>query len=91
MSGHGVRLDIWLYRARFFKTRKLSAKHITKGRIRIGRGGQIFKAKKPHTEIYTGDILTLAISDKLVQVEVLAPGEKRRSAKEARTLYKDCA
>lgn len=90
MSGDGIRLDVWLYRARFFKTRSLSAKHISKGRIRIERNGQIFRVKKPHTATYVGDLLTLTTSDKIVQIEILSLGEIRGPAKQARTLYNEC-
>jgi len=81
---------MWLYRARFFKTRNLSAKHIMKGRVRIERNSQIFRAKNPHTAIHVGDRLTFTIADKLVQTEILSLGERRGPAREARTLYKEC-
>jgi len=87
LSEDGIRLDVWLYRARYFKTRNLSAKFISKGRVRTERNGQVFRVKKPHYEIHIGDRLTFAIGEKLVQIEILSLGETRGTAKQARTLY----
>lgn len=88
MSGTGgLRLDIWLWRARFFKTRTLSAKCIKRGQVRIIRNKQIFRVRKPHSEIQIGDQLTFTAYEKLVQIEVLSLGERRGPAKEAQKLY----
>lgn len=86
-STDGVRLDIWLWRARFFKTRILSARLISKGKVRITRGQQIFRVRKPHSEVQIGDQLTFTAYDKLTQIEVLDIGERRGSAMEAQALY----
>ena len=80
-------MDTWLWRARFFKTRILSARCITRGRVRIVRGGQIFRVRKPHSEVYMGDLLTFTAYDSLMQIEVLSLGEGRGPAVEAQTLY----
>jgi len=85
-----LRLDVWLYRTRFFKTRTLGAKCITKGRIRIERNGHIFRVRKSHTETRIGDKMTFTLGDRLVHIEVLASGERRGPASEARKLYSEC-
>ena len=87
MSADGVRLDIWLWRARFFKTRTLSARLISKGKVRITRGQQIFRVRKPHSEVHIGDQLTFTAYDKLTRIQVLGIGERRGSAIEAQALY----
>ena len=87
MSSQGIRLDVWLWRARFFKTRALSARHISGGRIRIARDNQVFRVRKPHSEVHIGDQLTFIVGDKLCHIEVLAMGERRGPAVEAQTLY----
>ncbi len=87
MISEGVRLDIWLWRARFFKTRILSARCIRRGQVRVIRGGQIFRVRKPHSEVQMGDQLTFTAYENLHQIEVLALGERRGSALEAQTLY----
>ncbi len=81
-------MDIWLWRARFFKTRILSARCMKRGRMRIVRRGQIFRVRKPHNEVYIGDQLTFTAYDNLVQVEVLALGERRGPAQQAQLLYR---
>jgi len=89
LSEDGVRLDIWLWRARFFKTRILSARCISSGKVRIFRGGQVFRVRKPHSEVHIGDQLTFTAYDKLIQIEVLNLGERRGPVCEARALYAD--
>ena len=87
LSSESVRLDIWLWRARFFKTRNLSARLIAKGKVRITRGPQVFRVRKPHSEVHIGDQLTFMAYDKLTRIEVLDIGERRGSAPEAQSLY----
>jgi len=87
LSADGIRLDIWLWRARFFKTRVLSARCIARGQVRIIRGGQVFRVQKPHSEIQIGDQLTFTAYDNLMQIEVLSMGDRRGPATEAQSLY----
>lgn len=88
MSEKGIRLDTWLWRARFFKTRALSARCISRGRVRIIRGGQIFRVRKPHSEVQIGDQMTFTAYDNLMQIEVRCLGERRGPAPEAQMLYR---
>lgn len=83
-----TRLDIWLWRARFFKTRALATVHIAGKGIRLTRHGQTRKTDKPATRILLGDILTFRRADAFECVEILAIGERRGPAPEAQALYR---
>lgn len=82
-----LRLDVWLWRARFFKTRALSGAHIRKRGIRITRNGQTRRVNKPGTSIAVADIVTLALGGHIRAVEVLDLGVRRGPADEAAALY----
>ena len=81
------RADVWLWRARFFKTRTLAATFIDEGRIRLTRAGQESRIDKPARPVKVGDALVFALGGRLVAVTVAALGERRGPPKEARTLY----
>lgn len=95
MSGQGAeaqettRLDIWLWRARFFKTRGLSATHITRHGVRMTRNGQTRKVTKPGANVLAGDIVTFGRSVHIRTVSILALGTRRGPASEAALLYED--
>jgi ribosome-associated heat shock protein Hsp15 len=80
----GVRIDKWLWAARFFKTRALSAKACALGRIQSN--GQ---PVKPAREIHVGDLLQVRNPSGDFQVEVLALSEMRGPAPVARNLYRE--
>ncbi len=79
------RIDIWLWHARFFKTRSLSTKVCRAGKVRLN-GQKITKAKSP---VVIGDILTFPQGDLARIVRVSALGKRRGPAPEARALYHD--
>lgn len=81
----GLRLDKWLWHARFCKTRPLAAQLAEKGRIRINR----IVVNKPHYRLRPGDVLTLPQGGTIRVVRVLALGTRRGPASEAQTLYED--
>lgn len=82
------RIDIWLWRARFFKSRSLSAKAASSGTIRVVRNGASVRVEKPSTLVRPGDRLSLPGSDGGVRViEVKACGTRRGPASEAATLF----
>ncbi len=83
----GLRLDKWLWQARFFKTRPLAAQLASKGRIRINR----VPVKKPHYRLRPGDVLTFPQGHTIRVVRVLALGTRRGPASEAQMLYEDVA
>jgi ribosome-associated heat shock protein Hsp15 len=80
-----VRLDKWLWQARFFKSRGLAADEITAGRLRIN--GQ--KTHKPGHVLRTGDVLTFPQGDRIRVIRVVALGLRRGPASEAQGLYLD--
>jgi ribosome-associated heat shock protein Hsp15 len=83
-----VRLDVWLWRARFFKTRALSAKMCESGHVRLERFGQLTRVDKSSQAVKPGDRLIFAIGSRLIDLEILAIGERRGPAPEAQGLYK---
>lgn len=82
-----VRLDVWLWRARFFKTRRLAGAFVAKRRIRLARGEQALRPDKPHFGVAPGDVLTFARMTRIVRIRVEALGERRGPASEAQGLY----
>ena len=77
-----VRLDKWLWAARFFKTRSLAVKAIEGGKVRV-EGGRA----KPGRALRAGQHLEIRIGPEVYQVEVQKLCEKRGPASVARTLY----
>lgn len=84
-DGDGLRLDKWLWQARFFKTRPIAARLAEKGRIRINR----MAVTKPHYRLRPGDVLTFPQGSTIRVVRVLALGTRRGPASEAQALYED--
>lgn len=80
-----IRLDKWLFFARFFKTRSLSSKQIEAGHVRVNAT----KVLKPATSISIGQVLTVVQSRTVRVVEVSALGHRRGPASEAQLLYRD--
>ena len=79
-----VRVDKWLWAARFFKTRGLAARACELGRIQFN--GQPAKAAR---EVRTGDMLRVTDERGDFHVEVLLLSEIREPASVAQTLYRD--
>src|SRR5438067_4664051 len=80
----GVRIDKWLWAARFFKTRSLAARACELGRIESN--GQ---TAKPSREVRIGDLLQIKNDSGDFQVEVLILSEMRGPAAVAQTLYRE--
>jgi ribosomal 50S subunit-recycling heat shock protein len=85
----GCRADVWLWRARFFKTRPLAAAFLDKGRVRLQRDGRETRLDKPSRTLKVGDGVVFALGGKLVAIRVEALGDRRGPASEARTLYSE--
>jgi ribosome-associated heat shock protein Hsp15 len=79
-----VRMDKWLWAARFFKTRSLAARACELGRIESN--GQQAKAAR---EVKAGDLLRVKNDSGDFQVEVLALSEMRGPAAVAQALYRE--
>ncbi len=84
-----LRLDVWLWRARFYKTRALSAEAIAKRGVRIDRTGQVRKTSKPGASVAPGDILTLRLGPHIRTIEIIGLGTRRGPPAEAQALYAD--
>jgi ribosome-associated heat shock protein Hsp15 len=82
-----VRIDVWLWRARFLKTRALATAFVGKGRIRVGDGDHPRRIEKASSLVRPGDFLTFPLRNRIVRLTVLALGERRGPASEARQLY----
>jgi ribosome-associated heat shock protein Hsp15 len=80
----GVRMDKWLWAARFFKTRALAADACELGRIESN--GQRAKAAR---EVRVGDLLRVKTEAGDFQIEVLLPSDVRGPAAVAQTMYRE--
>ena len=80
----GVRIDKWLWAARFFKTRSLASRACELGRIRAN--GQ---PVKPARDVHIGDMLQVKNDSGEFQIEVLALSELRGPAPVAQLLYRE--
>lgn len=83
-----IRVDIWLWRARFFKTRALATDYVTRRGLRITRHGQTRKTTKAGQRVSPGDVLTFYKAKTLETLEILEVGERRGPAAEAQSLYR---
>jgi ribosome-associated heat shock protein Hsp15 len=81
---NGVRIDIWLWAARFFKTRTLAKRACELGRI-LSQG----QSAKAAREVRVGDMLRITNEGGEFEVAVLALSEVRGPASEAQTLYRE--
>ncbi len=82
-----LRLDKWLWQARFVKSRSLAARLCAEGRIRVD--GE--PVAKPAASVRPGQVLTFALDRHVRIIQIVALGERRGPAREARTLYRDLA
>lgn len=81
------RVDVWLWRARFFRSRSLAQKFVESGAVRLTRAGREQRLDKASRPVQVGDLLVFAIGDRLVTVRVAELGIRRGPAAEARGLY----
>ncbi|HMA88192.1 MAG TPA: RNA-binding S4 domain-containing protein [Burkholderiales bacterium] len=79
-----MRLDKWLWAARFYKTRSLAQQAIEAGRVRL-EGERI----KPSKEVKPGDRLAIRVQDEDWEIAVRALSERRGPAAAARLLYEE--
>ena len=78
----GVRVDRWLWAARFFKTRGLATEAATGGRVQVNGA-----RAKPAKNVQVGDTIEITIGALRRTVEVTGLAERRGSASEAATMY----
>ena len=80
----GVRLDLWLWAARFYKTRSLARQAIETGKVDVE--GQRAKAAR---SVRIGDALSIARGEERFEVQVRGLSEKRGPASVAQALYEE--
>ncbi len=85
MSDDRLRLDKWLWYARFFKSRSIATRALAGGGVRVNR--QLIA--KPHATVKVDDVVTFPLGRHIRVIQVLALGTRRGPAPEARTLYED--
>lgn len=81
------RIDVWLWRARFFRSRSLAAAFVEEGRVRLTHAGRQTRLDKASRAVHPGDELLFAVNGRLVALRVEALGDRRGPADEARALY----
>lgn len=82
-----LRLDKWLWHARFFKSRTQAAAFCAEGRLRLNRR----HIDRAHAPVRVGDVLTFALGKLVRVVQVRGLGARRGPPAEARQLYDDLA
>ncbi|MFU8898066.1 heat shock protein Hsp15 [Roseinatronobacter thiooxidans] len=80
-----LRLDKWLWQARFVKSRALASKLVEGPGVRVNAN----RIAKPAYAVGAGDVLTFAVGERVVVLRILALGTRRGPAPEARALYED--
>lgn len=80
-----IRIDKWLWHARFFKTRSLASKQVAAGHVRLNGN----KVLKPAQNVTPGDVLTFSQGRMIRVVRIEAIGTRRGPAPEAQALYFD--
>ena len=79
-----VRIDKWLWAARFYKTRSLAVDEINKGRVQVNQADV-----KPSREVRAGDMVSLRQGHTQRTVQVLGVSESRGPAPVAQLLYQE--
>ena len=80
----GVRIDLWLWATRFFKTRSLAKQAIEAGKIEINGQGC-----KPSRAVHVGDRLHVTRGDERFEIQAAALSERRGPASVAQQLYRE--
>jgi ribosome-associated heat shock protein Hsp15 len=80
----GVRLDVWLWASRFFKTRALAKQAIEGGKVKVGGG-----PAKPSKILRVGERLEISRGQDRYEIDVLALCEQRGPAKLAQACYRE--
>ncbi|MCP2041623.1 ribosome-associated heat shock protein Hsp15 [Neisseria sp. HSC-16F19] len=86
VKDNSMRLDKWLWAARFFKTRALAQRHIELGRVQVN-GAKVKNSKT----IVPGDVIDLVLNSLPYKITVLKLNHMRRPAVEAQQLYQEDA
>ena len=87
MTEERMRLDVFLWRARFFKARTVATEAIEATGARIERDGQVRRVDKPATPVEPGDVLSFAAPSGRKLVRILALPARRGPPSEAALCY----
>jgi len=82
-----MRIDVFLWRARFFKARSAAADAVENQGLRIERDGQVRRVDKPATPVGPGDILSFAAPSGRRLVRIISLPERRGPPAEATLCY----
>ncbi|PPB80204.1 ribosome-associated heat shock protein Hsp15 [Albidovulum inexpectatum] len=85
MAEDRIRIDKWLWHARFFRTRSIASTLVASGRLRLNGA----RMSKPGRAVGPGDVLTFPQGRAIRIVRIIACGTRRGSADEASLLYVD--
>jgi len=80
-----IRIDKWLWHARFFKSRTQAGKFCQSGAVRVNAQA----ISKAHVQVGPGDVLTFVKGDAVKVVKIVDLGTRRGPAPEAQALYED--
>ena len=80
-----IRLDTWLWYARFYKSRSLSSRAILSGKVRVNSN----KIIKPASKVKINDVLTINHVNTVRIIQIQSIGSRRGPASEAQELYND--
>lgn len=81
-----MRLDLWLWAARLFKTRRLATEAVSGGRVRLDG-----EPARPGKSLHGGERLSVTKGEERIELTVLALSARRGPAAVARTLYEESA
>ena len=79
-----IRIDKWLWHARFCKTRVIAQEKALQGHIRLNG----HRVEKPSAAVRVGDVMTLPHLGTVISIQVLGLGVRRGPAPEAQSLYR---
>lgn len=85
-SGERHRIDKWLWHVRLFKSRSLAADAVNGGKVKVD-GERV----KPAREVHVGQLVSVTLSDRAIELEVLALPPRRGPASEAQACYAETA
>ncbi|MBO6949030.1 MAG: RNA-binding S4 domain-containing protein [Rhodospirillales bacterium] len=85
MADDAIRIDKWLWHARFFKTRTLAQSFVIGGNVRCNKQ----RIEKANHSVKPGDVLTFVRGPYVRVIEIVALAERRGPATVAQTLYND--
>jgi ribosome-associated heat shock protein Hsp15 len=83
-SNYSIRLDKWLWAARFYKTRRLAVEAIKNGKVRVNS-----ERSKPARMVKQGNFISIIRAPHQIDLQVMALAEKRGPASTAQTLYQE--